>query len=83
MARILHKMDASPPARTAIMVADLLGLDIELRDLHPLLREQDKPEYFKVWNWVSYFIIMVQICLFIVLSTAELWRRKQVSNNEK
>lgn len=59
MASILYKMDASPPARTAMMVADLLGLEIELKDLHPLLREQDKPEYFKVSNVAGNYIVMI------------------------
>lgn len=55
MGRILYKMDASPPARTAMMVADLIGLELELRDLHPLLREQDQPQYFKVLTFCNQF----------------------------
>lgn len=48
MAPILYKMDGSPPARSAMMVADLLGLELEMRDLNPVLREQDQLEFLKV-----------------------------------
>nr|QLI62207.1 glutathione S-transferase 11 [Streltzoviella insularis] len=47
MAPILYKVDTSPPARAAMMVADILGLQLNLRDLNPVLREQDTPEFTK------------------------------------
>nr|UQS35839.1 glutathione-S-transferase epsilon 1 [Plodia interpunctella] len=42
---VLYKSDASPPARTVLMVSELLGVVLELRELNPVLREQDAPPY--------------------------------------
>nr|ASN63936.1 glutathione S-transferase epsilon 5 [Spodoptera exigua] len=47
MPPILYKADASPPARAVMMVIDILGIKIEQRDLNPVLREQDAPEFVK------------------------------------
>ncbi|CAD0197088.1 unnamed protein product [Chrysodeixis includens] len=41
------RMDASPPARAAMMVINILGLDFDLQNLNPVLREQDAPEFKK------------------------------------
>lgn len=48
MKTVLYKTDMSPPARAVKMLVYLLGLDIEQRDLNPVLREQDAPELRKV-----------------------------------
>lgn len=51
MPAILYKADASPPARAVMMLIDILGLNhIQQRDLNPVLREQDAPEFKKVGN---------------------------------
>ncbi|XP_028162197.1 glutathione S-transferase 1-like [Ostrinia furnacalis] len=47
MKTILYKTDQSPPARAVKMLVHILGLDIEQRDLNPILREQDTPELRK------------------------------------
>ncbi|KAF9412220.1 hypothetical protein HW555_009205 [Spodoptera exigua] len=47
MPPILYKADASPPARAVMMVIDILGIKVEQRDLNPVLREQDAPEFVK------------------------------------
>ncbi|CAH0587968.1 unnamed protein product [Chrysodeixis includens] len=47
MRPILYKQDASPPARAAMMVIDILGIDFDLQNLNPVLREQDAPEFKK------------------------------------
>ncbi|XP_030027473.1 glutathione S-transferase 1-like [Manduca sexta] len=44
---ILYKMDASPPARAVMMVANILELSIDKQDLNPVFREQDTPEFVK------------------------------------
>ncbi|KAL4710936.1 hypothetical protein ACJJTC_017901 [Scirpophaga incertulas] len=44
---ILYQTDQSPPARAVKMVIYILGLDVEQRELHPVLREQDTPEMKK------------------------------------
>lgn len=48
MAPILYKNDNSPPARATLMMADILNLKLELKDLNPVLRDQDTPELTKV-----------------------------------
>ncbi|KAL0870458.1 hypothetical protein ABMA27_005454 [Loxostege sticticalis] len=47
MKTVLYKTDLSPPARAVKMLVYLLGLDIEQRDLNPVLREQDAHELRK------------------------------------
>ncbi|KAM3961683.1 LOW QUALITY PROTEIN: glutathione S-transferase 1-like [Aphomia sociella] len=48
MSGILYKTDASPPARTVLMTIYILDIkNIELRELNPVLREQDVPELKK------------------------------------
>ncbi|CAK1581154.1 unnamed protein product [Parnassius mnemosyne] len=47
MPLLLYKNDSSPPARTVMMVADILGLKLNMKDLNPVLREQDTPELTK------------------------------------
>lgn len=44
----LYKKDASPPARTVMIVAYILGVPYEPQELNPVLREQDSPEMVKV-----------------------------------
>nr|WGO51734.1 glutathione S-transferase epsilon 2 [Ectropis grisescens] len=44
---VLYQSEASPPARAVMMVLDLLGVEVEKRDLNPVLREQDTPEFVK------------------------------------
>ncbi|XP_072937835.1 glutathione S-transferase 1-like [Epargyreus clarus] len=43
----LYKKDASPPVRTVLLVADLLGLKLRGQELNPIAREQDAPEIVK------------------------------------
>lgn len=45
---VLYKSDASPPARAVMMIIDILRLAIEQKDLNPLAREQDTPDFKKV-----------------------------------
>ncbi|XP_047036329.1 glutathione S-transferase 1-like [Helicoverpa zea] len=45
MSIIIHKTDISPPARATLIVADLLGLKIETREVNLPTREQFKPDY--------------------------------------
>ncbi|KPJ03136.1 Glutathione S-transferase 1 [Papilio xuthus] len=47
MSPLLYKTDASPPARTVMMVADILGLNLDMKEINPVLREQDTPELTK------------------------------------
>lgn len=47
MPTILYKALPSPPARAVMMVADILGLNFDQRDLNPVFREQDTPELRK------------------------------------
>ncbi|XP_075979442.1 glutathione S-transferase 1-like [Anticarsia gemmatalis] len=47
MPTILYKADASPTARAAMMIVDILGLNFDQRDCNPVLREQDTPELKK------------------------------------
>lgn len=55
MPTILYKMIGSPPARAVMMVIDILGIqnEIEQRDLNPVLREQDTPEFKKVKSFIN------------------------------
>lgn len=46
----LYQTNASPPSRTVLMVIDILGIDVQLKDLNPVLREQDTPELIQVRN---------------------------------
>ncbi|XP_039758458.1 glutathione S-transferase 1-like [Pararge aegeria] len=43
----LYKIDASPPARAVMMVADILRVNYVAYDINPLMREQDTPEMTK------------------------------------
>ncbi|CAK1542272.1 unnamed protein product [Leptosia nina] len=43
----LYKRDESPPARTVMVVAHILGLSYEPHDLNPVFRDQDTPEMVK------------------------------------
>ncbi|XP_031763098.1 glutathione S-transferase 1-like [Galleria mellonella] len=47
MSGILYMTEASPPARTVLMLLDILGVKLELREINPVLREQDSPEMKK------------------------------------
>ncbi|XP_047532193.1 glutathione S-transferase 1-like [Vanessa atalanta] len=47
MSTTIYKVDASPPARAVLMVADLLGIKYNACDINPLLREQDSPDMTK------------------------------------
>nr|XP_026493542.1 glutathione S-transferase 1-like [Vanessa tameamea]XP_026493543.1 glutathione S-transferase 1-like [Vanessa tameamea]XP_026493545.1 glutathione S-transferase 1-like [Vanessa tameamea] len=47
MSTTIYKVDASPPARAVLMVADLLGIKYNACDINPLLREQDTPDMTK------------------------------------
>lgn len=48
MAPRLYKTDSSPPSRAVMMVADILGLELDKQDLNPVAREQDSPEMVAV-----------------------------------
>lgn len=45
---VLYQAKASPPSRAVRMIIDILGIDVELRDLNPVLREQVTPEFIQV-----------------------------------
>ena len=47
MPLLIHKTDISPPARATLMVVEILGLDVETREVNLPTREQYKPEYLK------------------------------------
>lgn len=49
MRTFLYRMIGSPPARAVMMTIDILGIEneIEQRDLNPVFREQDTPEFTK------------------------------------
>ncbi|XP_050350082.1 glutathione S-transferase 1-like [Nymphalis io] len=47
MPTTIYKVDASPPARAVLMVADLLDIKYNACDINPLLREQDTPDMTK------------------------------------
>ncbi|CAB3239217.1 unnamed protein product [Arctia plantaginis] len=48
MAPILYSMDASPPANAVRMFADIIGLDLELKQLDITVAEHKSPEYLKI-----------------------------------
>ncbi|CAB3239212.1 unnamed protein product [Arctia plantaginis] len=48
MAPILYSMDASPPANTVRMLADIIGLDLELKHVNITVAEQKSPEFLKI-----------------------------------
>ncbi|CAH2062276.1 unnamed protein product, partial [Iphiclides podalirius] len=45
MPLILNKLDASPPARACLMLLEILGLDVDLRDVHLWSGAHRTPEY--------------------------------------
>nr|QLI62206.1 glutathione S-transferase 10 [Streltzoviella insularis] len=47
MAPKLYKMDASPPARAAMMVCDVHNVPLEMVDVNLIEKEHLKPEYLK------------------------------------
>lgn len=48
MAPILYKIAASPPANAARMLADIIGLELELKDIDFGALEHKSPEYLKM-----------------------------------
>lgn len=48
---VLYYSNSSPPSRTVRMVAGILGLQLELRALNPVARDQDTPELTKVCSF--------------------------------
>ncbi|XP_072942966.1 glutathione S-transferase 1-like [Epargyreus clarus] len=44
---VVYKMDASPPARAVLLVADIIGLDIETREVNLFAKEQLQPEFLE------------------------------------
>lgn len=48
MAPILYSMVASPPANAVRMLADIIGLDLEVKNLDITVAEHKSPEYLKV-----------------------------------
>ncbi|CAH0399528.1 unnamed protein product [Chilo suppressalis] len=50
MRTIVYQTDSSPPARAVKMILYILGLEFEIREMNPLLREQDAPEMRKYGN---------------------------------
>ncbi|KAF9407634.1 hypothetical protein HW555_012407 [Spodoptera exigua] len=44
---IIHKTDVSPPARATLILAELLGLKIETREVNLPSRQQFSPEYLE------------------------------------
>lgn len=42
---ILHQIDGSPPSRAVLMVKELLGLDMEVKEVNTITGDQFKPEY--------------------------------------
>lgn len=55
MAPQLYKTDASPPARTVMIVANILGINLDMKNINPVLREQDTPELTKVREIYSFY----------------------------
>ncbi|KAJ0180753.1 hypothetical protein K1T71_004157 [Dendrolimus kikuchii] len=45
---ILHRAFGSPPARSVMMLSDILGLQMEYKDVNILLGEQKLPEFKKL-----------------------------------
>lgn len=55
MVLTLYKLDASPPARSVMMVIEALGLsDVEYVDVNLLEGAHMKEEYTKVWGYIPY-----------------------------
>ncbi|XP_075992918.1 uncharacterized protein LOC142987865 [Anticarsia gemmatalis] len=48
MAPILYKLDGSPPACAVRMLANIIGLELELKDLNWATLEHKSPEYVKL-----------------------------------
>ncbi|XP_026747672.1 glutathione S-transferase 1-like [Trichoplusia ni] len=48
MAPLLFKIDLSPPANAVRMLADIIGLELELKDVEFLKEEHKSPEYMKL-----------------------------------
>lgn len=42
---ILHQIDGSPPSRAVLMVKELLGLEMDIKEVNTIAGEQFKPEY--------------------------------------
>lgn len=42
---ILHQIDGSPPSRAVLMVKELLGLKMDIKEVNTITGEQFKPEY--------------------------------------
>ncbi|XP_049871532.1 glutathione S-transferase 1-like [Pectinophora gossypiella] len=48
MPKTLYMKDLSPPARAVNMTIHLLGLEVEIKELNPVLRDQDQPKFRKM-----------------------------------
>nr|WAS27871.1 glutathione S-transferase [Mythimna separata] len=44
---IIHKTDVSPPARATLIIIEILGLEIETREVNLPTRDQFRPEYLE------------------------------------
>lgn len=49
MAPVLYKLDASPPACAVRMLADIIGLQLEIKDVDFRSMEHKSPDYIKVY----------------------------------
>lgn len=47
MSIVIHKTDVSPPARATLIVVDILGLEVETREVNLPARDQFQPEYLE------------------------------------
>lgn len=47
MVIIVHKIDGSPPARAVLMTVNILGLNIETKEVNTLAGDQHKPEFLE------------------------------------
>lgn len=50
MAPLLYKMDTSPPANAVRILADLIGLELEFKDVDFFNMYHKSPEYMKVFR---------------------------------
>nr|UNG44369.1 glutathione S-transferase [Spodoptera frugiperda] len=48
MAPILYKVDASPPGNAVRILSEIIGLELEVRDVNFGALEHKSPEYLKV-----------------------------------
>lgn len=57
---ILYQIPLSPPVRAVLLVADAIGLELELRYVDLMKKEQLNPEYIKVSKLKLYFQILIE-----------------------